>query len=273
MLKKVIIYIINFFLIICVLGLSSLLIFSNTVLNKQYVIKILEKNNYYEKTYYNIQDGFKNYIMQSGLEEDILQDLYDIEKVNKDINMVIDAIYENKDINIDTQELITKLDDRINSVLEDNNHRPDFQEKEEIKIFEDTIAQVYVDGITYFEDDIEQIANIYSKIQLVITKVELALSGLTLLLLGTIIIINRNVKETLNIVGITLLSIGSLNLILKILLGDRTHNILILNSAFSQTLIDLINSIVNVFFTVGIVTTILGIGNIILSKLKKKDKE
>ena len=76
MVKKIIIYIMNFFLVIFIFTLSSLLIFSNTILNKQYIKEILEKNNYYEKTYYNIQNDFENYILQSGLDKDILNNLY-----------------------------------------------------------------------------------------------------------------------------------------------------------------------------------------------------
>lgn len=273
MVKKIIIYIINFFLVICILGLSSLLIFSNTILNKQYVINVLEKNNYYEKTYYNIQDGFKNYIMQSGLEEEVLQDLYNREKINKDINIVIDGIYENKEINIDTDEIIKILDDRINVVLEQNNRKPDAQEKEEIKIFEDTIAQVYVDGIAYSEEYVSQIGNIYSNIQLIIKRVEIILSILTFVLVCIIIVINKNIRETLNTIGIAFISIGMLKIVLKILIGDRTHNILMLNSAFSQSLIYLINSIVNVFFITGIIMLITGIVITILAKLNKKCKE
>lgn len=270
MVKRIIIYIINFLLSLCVLLLSSLLIFSNTVLNKQYVINVLERNDYYEKTYYNIQEGFKNYIMQSGLEESILEDLYDREKVNNDINMVIDAIFENKSINIDTEVIVQKLDDRINAILEQNNRVPEKEEREEIKIFEDTIAEVYSDEISYSIESIEQISSVLTKIQLLLSTVKIALIIVTIVLFLLIIAISRSLREIINTLGITLITAGIIQVAIKLLIGDRTHNILILNSNFSTSLIDLINSIVQTFFYTGITFAGLGLVIIIASSFIKR---
>lgn len=272
MVKKIIIYIVNFFLCLCILLLSSLLIFSNTILNKQYVINVLERNSYYERTYYNIQEGFKNYIMQSGLEESILEDLYDREKVNNDINMVIDAIFENKDINIDTNEIVQKLDDRINDILAGNNRVPETQEREEIKIFEDTIAEVYSDEISYSMDSIKQISNMFEKIQLLLSTIKIALIIITIGMFLLIIAIGRSLKEIINTLGITLTTVGVIEIAIKILIGDRTHNILMLNSTFSASLIDLINSIINTFFYTGIIMGVVGLILIIVSSFIKREE-
>lgn len=272
MIKKISTYIINFFLIICIFILSSILIFSNTVLDKQYVAKVLEKNNYYERTYYNIQEGFKNYIMQSGLEEDVLEDLYDKQKVNNDINMILDTIYENKDINIDTESMKKKLDDRINSVLKEKNRIPDGEEKEAIQTFENAIIETYTSGIAYSQNLVKQIGNIYAKIQPILAKAQAIIIFLLVILIAIIILINRNVKKSVETIGIAVLSIGILGIALKLLIGDRMHHILILNTAFSESLIYLIKSIVDTFFTVGIVMAVLGIIAIITSNINRREK-
>lgn len=270
MVKKIIIYIMSFFLSVCIILLSSLLIFSNTILNKQYVINVLERNGYYEKTYYNIQEGFKNYIMQSGLEESILEDLYDSEKVNNDINMVIDLIFENKSINIDTQVIVQKLDDRINAILDQNNRVPETQEIEEIRIFEDTIAEVYSNEITYSMDSIQQISSVFSKIQLLLSTIKIALIIITIGLFLLIIAVSRSVREVINSLGITLITVGVIEFAIKFLIGDRTHNILILNTNFSTSLIDLINSIIDTFFCTGVILAGLGFVIIIISSFIKR---
>lgn len=270
MIKKIIIFIINFFLVICIFLLSSLQIFSNTIFNKQYIIGLLEKNNYYEKIYYSIEDGFKNYIMQSGLDESILDNLYDKEKVNEDINMVISAVYDGTSVNVDTESIVQKLDNRINSILEQNNRIPESSEIEEIKIFEDAIATTYVDEITYSVEYIKEISNVFTKIQLLLPNIKIILIGVIVILLALIIAISRNVLKIVNTIGIMILTVGIIDIAIKLLIKDRVHNILILNSAFSMNIIDLINSIINSFFSLGIIAISVGAVLIILSSFAKK---
>lgn len=270
MVKKTIIFIINFFLVICIFLLSSLQIFSNTILDKQYIMRLLEKNNYYEKIYYSIEDGFKNYIMQSGLEESILDNLYDRKKVNEDINMVINTIYDGTSINVNTDSIVQKLDNRINSILKQNNRIPEKQEKEEIKIFEDAIATTYVDEITYSAEAIKEISNVFMKIQLLLPNIKIVLIGMIIILLALIVAISRNVLKIVNAIGIMFLAVGIINVAIKLLIKDRVHNILILNSAFSMSIIDLINSIINSFFKVGIIALSVGAVLIILSSFIRK---
>ena len=241
------------------------------MLSKQYVKNVLLKNDYYERTYANIKEDFKNYIMQSGLQESILEDLYDREKVNTDIDMVIDSIFENKKLNIDTKTITKKLDNRINAVLESNNRKPDAREKEEIKIFEDTISQVYNDGIVYSSESILEIANIYNKIQPLIIKIINLLGVLIMALLVIIFVINSNLKQNINAVGIALFSSGLLDIIVKVLVGDKAHNILILNTTFSESVIYLINSIISIIFVTGIVMSIIGFVLIIISNIEKRN--
>lgn len=270
MVKKITIFIINFFLVICIFLLSGLLIFSNTILNKQYMIGLLEKNNYYEKVYYSIEDGFKNYIMQSGLDESILDNLYEKEKVTEDINMVVSAIYDGTSINVDVSSIVKKLDNRINYILEQNNRVPEKQEREEIKIFEDAIATTYVDEITYSAESIKEISNVLTKIQLLLPNIKIALIGLIVVLLAFIIVISRSILKTINTIGIMLLTVGVIDIAIKLLIKDRVHNILILNSAFSMNVIDLINSILNSFFKLGIISVSIGAVLIIISSFIKR---
>lgn len=269
MLKKIVIYIINFFFIISTFLLVSLLILSNTILSKQYVMKSLEKNNYYETIYYDIEEGFEDYIMQSGLEKDVLENLYDKQKVHNDINMVLDTIYENKELNIDTKIVKEKLHERINNVLKENNRVPGREEKEAIETFENTIIDVYNSKVVYSQKYVEQLADAYAKVQPILTKIKIALGVVSLFLLVIIIAINKSRKESVKTIGIAMLTVGILHSSLKLVIGKRVHNILILSKTFSEGVIYLVDAIVNTFFIVGIIMIVIGVATIILNNMKK----
>ncbi len=261
---------INFIVVISMCIFMILSILSSTILNKQYVIKALEQSNYYEKTYYAIQDEFKNYIMQSGLEESVLENLYDKQKLKKDINQVIDGIYENKTIHISTQEMKQTLDNRINKILEKNNRRPEEEEKRSIQNFENTIIEVYVDNITYEKDYVEQIGAVYHKMMPIIQKAQIALVIVIIVLIATIMLINKNLRENIKMIGIAVLSSGILAIFLKLLLANKIDNLLILNRNFSQSLIYIVNQIISTFFVTGIAMTMIGLIAIILGSYNKK---
>lgn len=264
MIKKIISWIINLALIVLVFTLSSLQIVSSTILSKQYVMKTLEKSNYYEKTYNDIQEGFKNYIMQSGLEENILEGLCDKETVIKDINMLIEKIYEGKSINLDTKKIENKLDNEINRVLKKNNKKIDNDEKEAIQTFKNAIINVYNTSIVYSNSYIEQISLIYQKMNKVIKMAQIILIiAITIITIISVITLR---KQSIKNIGISLLATGILQIILKILVGNKLYNILILNSTFTETLINLIKNIMDTFFLVGIITSTVGIITIIIRK-------
>lgn len=265
MFKKFIMNIFNIIVILLILSLNVLLVFSNTIFNKNYVIKKLQKNNYYEKTYYDIKENFKNYIMQSGLEENVLDDLYSMEKIQNDVNMVLDAIFENKEIKISTDEIRKKLDDRINEVLEENNRVPDKTEKESIQTFEDTIVNEYIEGIVFSENYVKQIKNGYSKIIKIVKFGEILLIVLT----AIILIIMFSKKILRENIGMILFAVGIMQIIIRILVGKRLNYILILNSTFSQSLISLLNSVVNIILVIGFIDVILGI--IFITNENKKE--
>lgn len=270
--KKIMVYIINFFLVVAITGMISLLIFSNTILDKKYMIDTLNKNNYYEKTDFDIKDTFKNYILQSGLDESILDGLYDKEKLYGDINLVIDGIYENKDVKIDTEGIRGILNDRINDTLKENNRVPDKNEKESIQIFVDTIVEVYEDGVIISQSTVNKINDVLAKVVSLVKKAQIALVAVIVILVIIIIAINRNIQQSIRAFGAAILSSGIIFVALKILIGKRLHYILIINNTFSDTLINTTESIISIFLNTGIVMTIIGVVGIIIGSLSKKEK-
>lgn len=273
MIKKIVTFILNFFLFVCVFGTASLFVLSHTVFNEQYVLDILEEKNYYEKTYYQIKDGFGEYVLQAGLEESDLEGIYDVKQVETDVKKVIDAIYNNREVDINTDSMIQVLDNRINDKLKENNRVPEMEERQSIKIFEDTISEVYVNNTLLVNNYIGEISKILNKLMLIVNKIyNIGLISIGVLII-IILLVNRNFGESLKILGTTCLSVGILSASIKMLVGDRIKNILVLNALFSETIVELVYSIVDMFFKMGIMFLIIGIIAIILGCLIRIIKE
>lgn len=261
--KKVILYILSFILSLGIFAVLTLVIFSNTLLNKQYVLGILEKNDYYEKTYANIQEGINNYAMQSGLEQEVFESLYTKEKVTKDINQVVDFIYENKEVEINAEAIKGELDNRIDKVLEEHQKVPKQEEKESIQKLEDVISETYVNGIVYSSEIIEKINEPLQKIMQSMQKVFIASIVCICILLLVIGIVSK--KEIFRYLGISFMTSGILSILLQLLVGNRVHYILILNTAFSECVRCMISSILHMFSIVGGTFIIIGVMSCIFS--------
>lgn len=111
--KKLINFIVLIFLSLSIL--SSFLVFtvSNTILNKEYILNKMEECNYYEKTYLDINDILEQYIGPSGLDEEVLKDIYTEEQVKNDIDITVNAIFTGEEKTIETETIREKLSKNI----------------------------------------------------------------------------------------------------------------------------------------------------------------
>lgn len=273
MFKKIISYFFTFILIILLLTTSVLLIAKSTVLDKEYVLSILDNTDYYNKTKQNIENAFGNYILQSGLDEDVIKDLYDDEKLKKDINSVIDSIYENTSLEIETKSIEEKLQDRIDEVLEEHNKKLDRDEERAIEKFITSITDSYTTEVAYDTNMVEKIANVLNN-----QINPLAFIGLITLVASLIIVLLImlliNKSKILHYLGIMLLSTGILiDLIpIGIKASININTLLILNSSFSEMGINLINNTLKFTLITGTIMTILGIIVIIICSVFEKRK-
>lgn len=268
--KKVMIYILSFILSLGIFCVLALAIISNTILNKQCILDTLQKNDYYEKTYIDIQEGIHNYAMQSGLEQEVFENLYTGEKVTQDIGKVIDGIYNNKEVKIDTQEIRQTLDNRIDKVLEEHQKKPDQKEKDSIQKLEDVICETYTSGIMYSNEIAEKISEPLQIISKTLEKLFIAGMIVTCVLLLVIGIMGK--KEMLSYLGISFITSGTLSILLQPLVGDRIHYILILNTAFSECVRYMMNHILQMFSIIGGVLIVIGlISSVLGNYIHKRD--
>lgn len=264
MIKKLVNFFLNFIMSVLVFGFICINLISNTVFNKEYIKQKLSENKFYDKAYSDIKDDFENYTMQSGLELEILDGLFSKEKVQKDINLKLDSIYEGKKVNIETDSIKNELDSRINLALEKNNRVPSEKEKESIQKYEDVICESYEKGILYGKDfTIEK--------NWISLAYKICIIGFVIISI-VLILINRKVLKYFSFIGINLVFSGVLCSVIRILLEKRVIHILILDSKFSNFLVNSLTDILERFYKCGLSVVIIGLVLIILGSLEKNKK-
>lgn len=265
--KKIVIFMVNFFLSISLLCLIILAIFSNTVLSKNYILKVFEKSNYYEKMNEQIKSDFENYSMQLGLDKDVFDNIYSIEKLKSDINHMLDVVYEKQELKIDKKELENALEERVNKSIDKENITN--QETKTIETFKNNIINVYVNDIIYSQKYIQKVGETFTKIISIVSKAELVFFLVTVFFIMTVVFMSR--KELIKIMGVAFLTAGTLEIFFRILIGGRLNHIWILNDAFSGTLNYLINMINSKILIMGIFMLVLGVLGVTIGNMKKEE--
>ena len=268
MAKKIISYIFVFLLIISLTGGVGAITLSQTALNKKFTIGILEKNAYYSKTYNEIVETFKNNTIQSGLPDDVLDNITSQDKVKKDVNLLIDYLYGDTDkLEIDVENLETTLQANIDAEIEKNSKKISDEEKEAIKEYIKTISKIYKTGILYEESYLSQIRSVIVKIGDLLSKAGVGACFASIIILVILIFINKS--KVYRYVSTTFLASGILLILVKAFetFFTKIDTILLLNEAFSTFLINLVDTAITYLTIIGIILAILGlIANVISAK-------
>ena len=111
-------YIIVFILAISIIMLAVVNIFSSTILEKEYILSKLEETGYYDEIYEYAKSNFENYIGQSGLDEEILENIITKEMIKNDTKTIIENIYDGKDKKVETKEIENTIKQNISKSLE-----------------------------------------------------------------------------------------------------------------------------------------------------------
>lgn len=264
--RKIISYILSAIVVTLMSVTIILAMINNVIFSKSNVKKHMNKVDYYTEISNIIKDSVNNYIMQSGFDESIMDSVIPKEKINNDIDKVIDAIYEGKEIDISTEEIRANLDKNVQQYIQQNNYKVDDQTKKDIAKFEDKIESIYENSITYSKNAVKQVVS-YFKMAKRITR--LALIAVSILLIIFAFITYKINRASF---GISLLATGIICIFFKCYSGLNiaVNNILMINKTFSNLMINLINQVVQYIFISGIILTVLGIVFIIIFERKSR---
>lgn len=240
---------------ICLIASGILSIVSSTILDQEYITQKLEETNFYTETHKLVKSNFENYIYQSGLEENVLEEICTEEKVKQDINIIISNIYTGTKTKIDTTEIEQKLNSNIDKLGIKNS-----KNEKTIEQFVECISKEYTDTIMHTEYE-SKINEQYKKIINIIDKTYNIVA--TVLVIAVIVLIILNIKKLSKVsqeLGIAVLASGIFNLICCSIIQSNVNiaGIKIFNDIFSETIVKIIQDVIEKVIS-------LGIGMIVIS--------
>ena len=190
MIKQIIRYILSISLTLSLIVLILVSLISSTILNEKYVLDKLEETNYYKNIYENVKSNFENYIYQSGLDEEVLDNIVSEEQVKEDTKTIISHIYNGIEEKISGETIKQKLNENIDKSLK--NIKLSESQKKAIETFVDTITEEYTKTILHFGFE-KDMYSVYSKIHKLLDFVKKALlvAVAAILIVLVLITINR----------------------------------------------------------------------------------
>lgn len=247
---KIVKYVINpilsFLLILAILCSIAISLISKTILNKKYVLSKLDETEFYLQVSREVQSGFENYIYQSGLPEDTIQDLYAEELLKEDINSIIEYIYNGTEIKISSEKVRETLDNKINEYISSQNIKLTSQGKENIKQFEDLVVSEYSKNVNVSNTLYSTAKEYKEKVETVYKKIKNI--PITIAIIVTIILILINIKEFL--VALNWISISSLSAGILLKIGEHVisknidiDNLVVLAKSLSNLIINIAKEI------------------------------
>ena len=269
--KKAISYVLSFVLVLMLLSLCLLAIVKSTILDEKYMISKLEDANYYERMNGEIIEQFKNYTIQSGLSDEVLENLFTEDKLKQDINNVIDSIYTGKELEISTSEIRENLKENILAEVEKEGKTVDFED-EAMEEYLKAIESAYESQVSYSTCTINSIGSTFEKVISLAQTAQIIVIVVTIVIAVLIIILNIKQIFGLNYLAISSMASGLFILIAKFLLGQSTDlkNIMLINQATSHVIQLVIEDLLAKVTIAGVVLLIIGLIFSIIYNLQNK---
>lgn len=254
-LKNLLKFIFIAILTICMISIGMISIVFSTIFSKDYIMQKLEETNFYSGIYELVKSNFENYIYQSGLDEEVLDDICTEEKIKQDIQIMLSNIYDGTNQKIDTTEIANKLNGNIEKLGVKNR-----QNENAIQQFVTHICDEYTNTLihTKYENKINEI---YKKGTEILNKIyEIILVVFVIDIIAIIIINNKKISKDIQHIGIALLatSIFELSVWQIINLKVDIHGIKIFNDVFSKSVVVIIENTLGQVASLALGTIVIG---------------
>ena len=258
------------YILVAVLIIGALMVYfsklaTNTLLSKTYVTNKLEETGYYQKIYNEIYEDFSNYIMQSGLEESVLNDVVTIESIKSDTKIILDNFYSGLNMPINKDIIREKLISNINKYVEENNLT--IQNQSSIDTFINLIILQYDYDMNAHTQQDETIYKTISETKITVNKAKkvgfLIVAGSLILLF---LLSLKDIYRLIALGGIASTFIGSIFLILIQFINKNIpiENLYFSNEPLIEALRLLAKENVEMIYNHGVIMLVVGIIAIIL---------
>lgn len=161
-----------------------------TIFDKNYMLKKMNSINFYSKQYDEVKKEMSYYTNQSGFEDNILDDIFTIKDVKKDVNKVIENTYLNRRTAIDTTKIRENFKTKIDQFIIDKNYQN--VNEEELNNFILKMESIYSDE-NKFMNYIDKITFL-PKLKTITTEVSL----ISILVVIILAIINKKIFHRKN---------------------------------------------------------------------------
>lgn len=243
-----------------------------TIFNQNFMAQQLNETNYYEKLYTNIKLEMSYYVTQSGLSDDILNNIFDKELLRRTTEKMLDNFYNNKDNTINKTSIEENLMNNINEELKD--YKLTEEDKTSIDKFITQMSSTYEMEISY--------SNILNKYHNSFNRIYHILVALDLLCIALFIInyfITRYTLKERNII-ISLLTTATLITIIHLYLSNTLDlgHLEFYNDIISNLINYTYQSIMSIFNIVSTIYLVISLSLILYATkytkelLKYKDK-
>lgn len=243
-----------------------------TIFNQNFMAQQLNETNYYEKLYTNIKLEMSYYVTQSGLSDDILNNIFDKELLRRTTEKMLDNFYNNKDNTINKTSVEENLMNNINEELKD--YKLTEEDKTSINKFITQMSSTYEMEISY--------SNILNKYHNSFNRIYHILVALDLLCIALFIInyfITRYTLKERNII-ISLLTTTILITIIHLYLSNTLDlgHLEFYNDIISNLINYTYQSIMSIFNIVSTIYLVISLSLILYATkytkelLKYKDK-
>ena len=262
MVKNIISYILSFIMVALIIAIVAVSFLQNKVLNEDYWKMQMEQNNYYEKLEVTINDGFENYIMQSGMDSSVFEGIYDLDKVKEDTNSIVHAILNNEEFKIDTSTIREKLDNNIRKYIKDNKVLINKATENQIQNFEDAIVSTYTNSVSYSSSIMKSISNVIGKTKIIMQKVYVWIVTLLVIDIAIVIALNiKNMRNIFKIIAVIAFSIAGLSVVGIVLEKNflGIQSLTVLNENISVIVQIFVKEIYEILYITTAVGTALGV--------------
>lgn len=273
--KNILSLILSFAIIFAVFLLIGIDILNTKFLNKDYILFKIDELAFYEQISREIESGFEEYIYQSGLPKDVIKDLYSDELLRKDVNNLIDCLYEGKDISLSNETVRNTLDTKIREYLDSQNKKLNSDGEKNIKKFEDLIVKEYKENVNASTTFYTKGYTIIDSVNQIVNKIgnwpQIILGILVLLL------VLLNIKDLL--LAINYLAISSLSIGILIKLGINLlfsnidfDNLLIFAKSLSNLIVEIVKENLYIISEKGNLFIVCGITGILITAILREPK-
>ena len=268
--KNIFRYIMAIVLAISIIVLLAINLASSTILNQNYITKQLEEADYYNKTYELVYSNFENYIYQSGLDKEVLENIVSVEKIKNDTNTIITNVYSGLAEEINIQEVKDQMSSNIEKTVQDTYGRSlSITEKKSVDDLIEKLVKEYTNTIFHFSVE-KQINNAYLKIVKILDVAKQGLCvtiGVAIVML--ILLSLRRIYKVFTMSGIALISSGLFFVVVNYVINSKikVQAITIYNDAISTVIRNIGSNILANINKYGILLLISGIAVVVISNL------